>query len=60
MTSSETPTSTRCANEGCLRRPEPGDEYCSVCCLEWSLFRRDARRLDSQAAAARTREAGRR
>ena len=57
---SETHASARCSNEGCVRRPEPGGHYCSVCCLEWSLFRRDERRLESPAAAARGREAGRR
>ena len=49
-----------CANEGCVRLPEPGGEFCSVCCLEWNLFRRDERRLESRDAAARGREAGHR
>ena len=56
----ETRTPDRCRNEGCIRRPEPGEEYCSVCCLEWNLFRRDERRLESGASAPRAREAGRR
>jgi hypothetical protein len=54
------PRRERCANEGCIRRPEAGEEYCSVCCLERNLFRRDERRLESRAGAARVREAGRR
>ncbi|HKD18256.1 MAG TPA: hypothetical protein VKG23_10325 [Thermoanaerobaculia bacterium] len=49
-----------CANEGCVRRPEPGEDYCSVCCLEWSLFRRDERRLESAERAVHGREAARR
>jgi hypothetical protein len=53
----ETRNPERCANEGCLRRPEPGEEYCSACCLEWNLFRRDERRLDTVESAGRRREA---
>jgi hypothetical protein len=49
-----------CANEGCVRRREQGEEYCSVCCLEWSLFRRDERRPESAGSALRGREAERR
>jgi hypothetical protein len=34
----------RCANEGCARRAEPGELWCSECGLERSLYRRDNRR----------------
>jgi len=50
----------RCINEGCPRRREPGEEYCSVCCLERNLFRRDERRLEAPERAVRGREAARR
>ena len=49
-----------CANEGCVRLPEPGGEFCSVCCLEWNLFRRDERRPQPEPSAVRAREAGQR
>ena len=56
----ETRNPARCANEGCARLPEPGEKYCSVCCLEWNLFRRDERRPQFEGSALRCREAGRR
>jgi hypothetical protein len=57
---SETAPSARCSNEGCVRPAEPGEDYCSVCCLEWNLFRRDERRPQPEPSAVRAREAGQR
>jgi hypothetical protein len=59
-TVSDTRPGKVCANEGCARRPEPGEEYCSVCCLEWTLFRRDERCPESRGSALRGWEAERR
>lgn len=56
----ETRPEAGCANEGCTRPAEPGEEYCSVCCLEWNLFRRDERRLESADSAMPARGAAER
>jgi hypothetical protein len=32
-----------CANEGCPRPAEQGEDFCETCGLEWSLLRRDKR-----------------
>jgi hypothetical protein len=32
-----------CANEGCPRSAEKGEELCEVCALEWSLLHREKR-----------------
>ena len=37
-----------CRNEGCSRRAEPGELWCSECGLERSLYRRDNRRDPSE------------
>ncbi len=47
-----------CRNEGCARPAEPGEDYCSACGLERSLFRRDDRREWTEDRTARG-EAGR-
>jgi hypothetical protein len=33
-----------CANEGCPRPAEKGEDFCETCGLEWSLLRREQRR----------------
>ncbi len=40
-----------CANEGCPRPAEKGEDFCETCGLEWSLLHRD--RLSARAVAAR-------
>ena len=35
----------RCENEGCGKPAAAESRFCETCCLEWTLFRRDARQL---------------
>jgi uncharacterized Zn finger protein (UPF0148 family) len=60
MKHAETPSTTRCANEGCPRLAEPGERYCAACGLERALFRREARRAQPEDRTSRGREADRR
>ena len=46
----------RCANEGCGRQAVEGELLCETCCLEWSLFRRDARPERSEGLEPGSRE----
>ena len=41
--SSDARDAVRCQTEGCPRRADPGEEYCSTCRLETCLFHRELR-----------------
>jgi len=58
--SSRTASEPRCANDECVRPPEPGERLCPACGLERSLFDPQARRQAAERRADRRAEDDRR